>query len=324
MQLIKLAGVTFLTMIPLSLVCAPAAAQENTLPRALGAVDSTNLPIQRIGREDLLNVQIIDLPELSRSYRVSDAGQIRMPMLKQTIHVEGLFPAEIEVRIAEELKREELMVDPFVTVSIAEYHSHPISVTGAVKNPTVFQAIGAVNLLDALARAGGPAENAGGELIITKPNGDTGVQFMQRIPIRALINGSDPSLNVKLSGGELIRVPVIGTVVVTGNVHVSGVYPVQDSGATTVLTAIAQAQGIGDYKPDKVYVYRPDDQGVKHEIEIDIKAILARKTSDVTLQARDVLYVPDNNRKKNLNTWADRISGVGTSAAAGALIYRRF
>lgn len=319
MQLIRISGVMFLTLAATSLF-----GQESTLPKALGQVESTNLPVQKIGKEDLLNVQVIDLPELSRSYRVTNNGQLRLPMLKEMIHVEGLYPADIEVLIADELKREQLMVDPFVTVSVAEYHSRPISVTGAVKNPTVFQAIGAVNLLEALAKAGGVADNAGGELIITRPNGDTGVQFSQRIPIRALIDGSDPSLNVKLTGGELVRVPVIGTVVVTGNVHMSGVYPVQDSGTTTVLTAIAQAQGFGDFKPPKVYIYRPDDQGVKHEIPVDIKAILARRKPDVILQARDVLYVPDDGLKKNISTWADRLSGVGTGAATAGLAYRRY
>jgi hypothetical protein len=148
------------------------------------------------------------------------------------------------------------------------------------------------------------------------------VQSVQRIPIKALNSGSDPSLNVPLQGGDLVMVPVIGTVVVTGNVHVSGIFPVQDSGTTTVMTAIAQAQGLGDYHPQKVYIYRPDDQGVKHEIEVNLTEILKRKKPDVTLQAKDILYVPDNNGKKNFNLWMDRLAGVGTGAATGALIYR--
>src|SRR5271165_2024775 len=110
MQIMKIAGVTFLTLLATS-----AFAQENTLPKALGQVESTNLPVQKIGKEDLLNVQIIDLPELSRSYRVTNTGQIRMPMLKETIGVEGLYPSDIEALIADELKREQLMVDPFVS-----------------------------------------------------------------------------------------------------------------------------------------------------------------------------------------------------------------
>jgi len=37
-----------------------------------------------------------------------------------------------------------------------------------------------------------------------------------------------------------------------------------------------------------------------------------------------VLYVPDNNLKKNISTWADRLSGVGTGAATAGLAYRKF
>jgi polysaccharide export outer membrane protein len=302
-----------------------ALAQDNSPTRALGTPqDTANLPIQRIGPQDLINIQVYDSPEFSRSIRVLDNGQIRLPMMKETIKVDGLFPAEIETLVQEELKREHLLVDPFVTVTVAEYHSKPISVTGAVKLPTIFQAIGTVNLLDALAKAGGPADNAGGELIVTRPNGPNGQQSVQRINIKALNSGTDPSLNLKLQGGDLVSVPTIGTVVVAGNVHVSGIYPVQDSGTTTVMTAIAQAQGLGDYKPKLIYIYRPDDQGVKHEIEINLTDILKRKAQDVTLQAKDILYVPDNNGKKNLNLWLDRAAGVGTGAATTALAYRRY
>jgi polysaccharide export outer membrane protein len=298
---------------------------DNSPNRALGTPsDGANLPIQKIGPQDLLAIQVYDAPEFTRSIRVLDSGEIRLPMMKDKIKVDGLFPEDIATLIQDQLKREHLLIDPFVTVTVSEYHSRPISVTGAVKNPTIFQAIGDVSLLDALAKAGGPADNAGGELIVTRPNGPNGAQSVQRIPIKALNDGSDPSLNVKLHGGDSVKVPIVGTVVVAGNVKVSGIFPVQDAGTTTVMTAIAQAQGLGDYKPDIVYIYRPDDQGVKHEIPVPLKEILKRKTPDVTLQARDVLYVPDANGKKNFNLWMDRISGVGTQAASGALVYRKF
>lgn len=317
---------SFPTPFPLLFVLAAtfAFAQDNSPTRALGTPDAGNLPVQKIGPQDLLAVQVYDAPEFSRTIRVLDSGEIKLPMMEKNIHVAGLFPADIEALITDEIKHEHLLIDPYVTVTVSDYHSRPISVTGAVKTPTIFQAIGSVSLLDALAKAGGPADNAGGEIIVTRPNGASGQQSVQRIPIKALNNGSDPTLNLKLEGGDLVMVPIIGTVVVAGNVHVSGVYPVQDSGTTTVMTAIAQAQGLGDFKPPKVYIYRPDEQGVKHEIEINLKAILDRKKPDVTLQAKDVLYVPDNNGKKNFSMWMDRISGVGTGAAQGALVYRKF
>jgi len=309
----------------LSLALGAAFAQDNSPTRALGLpMESANLPVQKIGPQDLIGIQVYDSPEFSRTIRVLDSGEIRFPMIAEPIKVAGFYPDDIAVLIQDALKRAHLLVDPFVTVTVAEYHSRPISVTGAVKLPTIFQAIGTVSLLDALAKAGGPTDNAGGELIVTRPNGPNGAQSVQRIPIKALNSGSDPALNVPLQGGDLVMVPIIGTVVVAGNVHLSGIYPVQDSGTTTIMTAIAQAQGLGDYKPPKVYIYRPDDQGVKHEIEVNLTEILKRQKPDVTLQARDILYVPDNNGKKNFNLWMDRLSGVGTSAASGALIYHKF
>jgi len=61
-------------------------------------------------------------------------------MLKQLLKVEGLMPSEIETAIAEALKQEDLIVDAFVTVTVAEYHSRPINIMGAVKKPMTFQA----------------------------------------------------------------------------------------------------------------------------------------------------------------------------------------
>jgi polysaccharide export outer membrane protein len=316
---------TSVSVLIFSMTVPCAMAQDNSPTRALGTpAEGANLPIQKIGPQDLISIQVYDSPEFTRSIRVSDSGEIGLPMLKQKIKVVGLLPDEISAMIADALKREHLLIDPFVSVTILDYHSRPISVTGAVKMPTIFQAIGDVSLLDALAKAGGPADNAGGELIVMRPNGPNGGQSTQRIAIKALNDGSDPTLNVKLQGGDQVRVPNIGMVVVAGNVHQSGIFPVQEAGTTTVMTAIAQAQGLGEYHPNVAYIYRPDEQGVKHEIEVPLKLILSRKKPDVTLQAKDVLYVPDANGKKNFNLWMDRVAGVGTQAASGALIYRKF
>jgi polysaccharide export outer membrane protein len=231
------------------LAMAPGAfAQDQSPSRALGTpADTANLPIQKIGPQDLIAIQVYDSPEFSLRIRVLDSGEIKLPMMKERIKVEGLLPEEISNRIADELKKEHLLIDPFVTVTVQEYHSRPISVTGAVKLPTIFQAIGEVHLLDALAKAGGPADNAGGEILVTRPNGPNGAMSVQRISIKALNDGSDPSLNVKLQGDDQVKIPIIGTVTVVGNVHVSGIFPVQESGTTTVMTAIAQAQGLGDF-----------------------------------------------------------------------------
>ena len=84
------------------------------------------------------------------------------------MRAEGRLPRELEASIAEALKTEEILVDPVVKVTVAEYHSRPISVMGAVKKPVTFQAVGAMTLLDALARAEGLSDLAGTEVLFTR------------------------------------------------------------------------------------------------------------------------------------------------------------
>src|SRR6185312_7590773 len=138
---------TLLAVSALLAACLPASAQLQIVPSpATDLNPNANLDQQKVGPDDLIGVQ-------------------------------GLMPDDISVLVKEALVRAELYVDPFVTTTVLDYHSRPISVSGAVRTPTIFQAIGDVTLTDALARAGGYIpDQAGAEIIITKPNGDTGAQ----------------------------------------------------------------------------------------------------------------------------------------------------
>ena len=108
---------------------------------------------QPVGPNDLIAVSVYDAPELSRNIRVGADGYFALPMLKQRLMANGLYPADLETAIGAALRQEQILVSPVVTVSIAEYHSHPISVSGSVKMPLVFQAEGPTTLLEAIAVA---------------------------------------------------------------------------------------------------------------------------------------------------------------------------
>src|SRR5438874_6257258 len=123
------------------LILAAITAAAQTQPRPITTeFGGANLPAQKIGPNDLLNISVYDAPELTRTVRVGADGLIRLPMLKRQIKADGLMPAELESAIAAAVKEEQLIVEPFVTVTVAEYASHPISVAGAVKQPLTFQA----------------------------------------------------------------------------------------------------------------------------------------------------------------------------------------
>src|SRR6185437_7669053 len=95
-------------------------------------------------------------------------GTIWLPLLKTGVRATGLFPRDLETSIVEALKAEQILVDPIVKVTVVEYHSRPISVMGAVKKPLTFQAVGAVTMLDALARAEGLSPEAGTEVLVSR------------------------------------------------------------------------------------------------------------------------------------------------------------
>jgi polysaccharide export outer membrane protein len=283
-----------------------------------------NLPAQAIGANDLIAVSVYDAPELTRTVRVSADGFVRLPMLKQRVKAQGLMPGELESAIAKALQDEQIIVDPFVTVTVAEYNSHPISVAGAVKLPLTFQATGPVTLLEAITRAGGLSPEAGAEILVTRtqpgPDG-TSSALVQRILVKGLIDAADPALNIVLNGGEEIRVPESGKVYVIGNVKMPGAFPMGDGTETTVLKMLALSQGLMPYAAKEAYIYRREGNGSKNEIPIPLSKIMERKAPDTSLLANDILYVPDNKgRRMTLGALEKAMMLVGGVGAAAIYV----
>jgi polysaccharide biosynthesis/export protein len=291
-----------------------------------GPENTANLPAQKIGPRDLVTVQVYDSPELSRSIRIGADGTIRIPMLKQRVKAAGLMPNDLETAIAKALEEEGLIVEPSVTVMVAEYSSRPISVAGSVRSPLTFQASSPVTLLEALTRAGGLTAEAGSEILVSKsqpgPDGEQ-TSLIQRVSVRALIDAADPDSNLKLTGGEEIRVPEAGRVFVVGNVKKPGVFAVQDGSETSVLKLLAVAEGLSSFAGKQAYIYRREASGSKNEILIELAKIMERKSPDVTLLANDVLYVPDNHNRRLGMAILEKLLMFGSTAGATALIYNR-
>ena len=286
--------------------------------------EASNLPVEKLGPDDLLGISVYDSPELSRTVRVDADGNIRLPMMRQRIQAAGLFPYELEKSIASALVSENILVNPVVTVSVVEYRSRPITVAGAVKNPLTFQATGNVTLLDAVSRAGGVTDNAGTSILVTRPaqeGSGTTAPLTQRIPVRSLLDGEDPTLNIKLEGGEQVRVPEAGRVFVAGNVKKPGVYSITDGPESSVLKAIALSQGLDSFSGHTAYIYR-SEAGMhgKNEIPIDLKGILNRKVPDPPLYADDMLYIPNASARRNTAKIVELTLGFGIGLASILLL----
>jgi len=302
-------------------------AQQEPVPlhAGVGATtfsDTSNLPVVKIGDNDLIGVTVYDAPELTRTVRVSSEGDITLPMLKQSIRAAGLYPEDLEKAIAAALTRDHVLVDPVVTVSIVEYQSRPITVAGAVKMPLTFQATGDVTLLDAISKAQGLTENAGSEILVSdqapgsdgKPN-----TLVHRIPVRELLDGTSPELNLSLQGGEVIRVPEAGRVFVLGDVKKPGAFFITDGSESSVMKAISLSEGLDSFPSHNAYIYRLEGgTGGRNEIPIDLKKIMDRKSPDVPLMANDILYIPNaTGTRASLKVLE---TSVGLAAAFGTAL----
>jgi polysaccharide biosynthesis/export protein len=288
---------------------------QSPRPNPADAAAPGNLPAQKIGARDLVALTVYSAPELSRQIRVSEEGWIQVPMLKRRIMAAGLMPSDLEQEITVGLREEEILIDPVVTVAMAEYASRPISVLGAVRRPVTFQASSPVKLLDALTRAEGLTPEAGAELLVTRQG------LVTRVPVKGLIDRADPEFNLTLEGGEEIRVPEAGRVFVVGNVKKPGAFPVHDGQETSVLRLLAQSEGLLPFHAKTAYLFRSDDGGRRNEIAVELKKIMDRKSPDLSVRANDILYVPDNTRRRVSAQAIERILTFGSTTASGALVW---
>lgn len=104
-----------------------------------------------IGSGDEVRVIVFGEPNLTNIFRVSDFGTIAMPLIGQ-VNVGGLTVTEAEQVIVAQLK-DGYLRNPKVSLEIREYGSFYI--LGEVRNPGVYEYKAGMNVLNAVAIAGG-------------------------------------------------------------------------------------------------------------------------------------------------------------------------
>jgi polysaccharide export outer membrane protein len=118
----------------------------------------TGVSEYRVGPQDLIEISVFQVPDLSRVVRVNSAGQISLPLIG-TVQAGGLTIQELETTIAKQLDAKFLQ-DPQVTAFVKEYTSQRVTVEGAVKKPGIYPLTGRTSLLQAIAMAQGLDELA--------------------------------------------------------------------------------------------------------------------------------------------------------------------
>ncbi len=247
----------------------------------------------RIGRQDLLEINVFDLKELDQTVRVADDGTITLPLLGR-LQVAGLTKGELESLIAR-LLEEKYVRNPQVTIFVKEYESKKIAVSGAVKKPDTYEMLGEKTLLEMISMAGGLDKDLGKEIIIFRQADDGSTERIS-IDLDQLVYGADPTLNVLVRPGDIIYVPTIEKVriFVGGAVKTPNLYEVPKAEPVTVLKAITLAGGTTERAAERrVQIIRTGPDGERVTLHVDLRKIKRGKAEDPVLQKDDLVLVPE-------------------------------
>jgi polysaccharide export outer membrane protein len=304
-------------------------------PQSVSTVPAGQSNGYLIGPDDVLSVYIVDVPELSRDYRVDATGSVSLPILAKPISAAGLTLAQFSDLLCKELKTAGLVSDPHITTSVTQSRLHAVAITGSVKKPQVYPIFTHTTLLDLLSEAEGLADDAGNTAIVRRadvalhnPNvrntlgpGQSEPATSVTVDLKKLIESGDPNLNVDIYPGDRVTIPRAAIIYVVGAVNKPGGFVMrQSSHAMTVLQAVALAEDTrSTAKRDQSFIIRNDPQSPdgRKQIPVDLKKILSGKSTDTTLQAEDILFVPDSSGKRALHRGLESI----LQAATGVTVY---
>src|SRR6202140_4263490 len=148
------------------LACAGIVAQDRSAVPSAGSGFGSGAA-GPIGAGDLVEMSVFDTPELSGKLRVSNTGDISLPLVG-SLHVAGLKADDVQTLIRRKFIEGGFLKDPQVTVFVVEYATQGVSVLGEVKTPGIYPAFGSHHLLDYISVAGGLTPSAGTTITITR------------------------------------------------------------------------------------------------------------------------------------------------------------
>ena len=277
-----------------------------------------------IGPNDLIDVFVYQIPELTRQLRVSDRGNIRLPFVSHAFHAAGQTAPQLQRVIARSLSSQGLARNPQVQVIVRQVESKPIVVAGAVHAPLTLQAARPMRLLEVLSRAGGLSRQAGDFALVTHHTGGRPAVIRQYNLVQ-LIRYNNIADNPLLIGHDSVTVLPARYIYAVGAFNKPGAFPLRTGQPISVLRAIALAQGIKEpADKNQAIIIHTSRTGQTMRVPVKITKILHHKAPDFNLQAGDILYIPHNGTHAIIIAALQGVTqaamvALGYSAAQGKL-----
>lgn len=248
----------------------------------------------RIGPRDLLEIKVLELPELNVERRVGDGGAVSLPLVGD-VPFAGLTASESADRLSSILTAK-FVNRANVTIVIKEYTNKPISVLGAVQRPGSLNVSGKWDLLQAISAAGGLRPDAGKKIFVLRRS-ENGLSDRLEIATDDLFVNPSPKWNVTIYPSDVINIPprTVVRVFCLGEVSKPGALDFDSDDRITLLSVIAKAGGLTDRAArGSIRIKRRGPDGKDLESTANYGRIVSGKDPDPTLKGDDVVVVKES------------------------------
>jgi polysaccharide export outer membrane protein len=252
-----------------------------------------------IGARDVLKINVYGQNDMSRHYDVSDDGTITFPLIG-SLRCAGLTEAQVAEALTTLLSKDYL-VNPQVSVTVAEYRSQKVLVLGDVARPGPYALSGRTTLLDIVTQAGAFAGSATKQVIVIRPKRTPARPWEdggnQRQTWRFRVDGfqaAGESGEFELEDGDTVVASRLQSVLVLGEVGRPGALGLEKED-TSLLEVIAAAGGFTPKASRKgVQVIRMLPNAKEETQVVDLSGAVPA-ARNFRVQEGDTVVVPRGN-----------------------------
>jgi polysaccharide export outer membrane protein len=155
---------------------------------ALKAAGSASPPLQP---GEKLHILVYEEPSLTGDFLIDPSGYLSLPVVG-TIKVAGLTPAQLQSKLVTAFQAAHLK-NPGVTVEVAEFR--PFYILGEVEKPGQYPYLGGLNIMSAIAIAGGQTYRANQSKVLIQHVGET------------TMHSYDLDWPIPIMPGDIIQIP---------------------------------------------------------------------------------------------------------------------
>lgn len=239
--------------------------------------------VYRIGVGDVLDIRTLNdsTPRQSTLFTIGAGGVLDHPYLRDPLTVAGMTTDELAAQLVAEFRHRGVYERPQVRVSVREYVSHAVLVSGLAGDPgTKILRREAIPLYVVIAEAQ-PKPEAGRAIIISHSTGK----------VTSIDLNDAAALNTLVQAGDVINLTVRPPEFFYIGGEISSPGQKDFHGGMTLTQAVLASGGLTALAGERVKVLRAGADGRLHAEEYSLKEIEGGVVPDPVLQAGDRIEV---------------------------------